>query len=346
MSTTQTLGASGATLLVLELACWLIMLLCLFNVTGKEVHGDASVGHAFTWFAAMAFAGLTWLWLGGLLLKTGTEGMLPAWAGGAAVVLFLVSGAAAAAAMFLLQEPARVWPVIVPVLIPPLLGFYVLALYQASLRPFFFAGTGGLAIWVAVLALTLAPWPALFLKLNRDRLRAGEDVKAAAAWKVQERARIRTENLAKLQAMTPDKPLMHWYELLDEDSGVRPEALEALRHVERRQADIEDMLAWGVLRAMMLVPDLDLKATSQLCEAARTFMLKHAKESRVRPKQDPREYAAGDYVEPSLAGVRWLIAHGCDCDEGVAAMQASVETFLDTPDRKAALNALAGLRRK
>src|SRR4029453_14845405 len=113
----------------------------------------------------------------------------------------LVSGAAAAAEMFLLQEPARVWPVIVPVLIPPLLGFYVLALYQASLRPFFFAGTGGFAIWVAVLALTLAPWPALFLKLNRDRLRAGEDVKAAAAWKVQERARIRTENLAKLQAM-------------------------------------------------------------------------------------------------------------------------------------------------
>jgi len=144
MSTTQTLGASGATLLVLELASWLIMLLCLFNVTGKEAHGDASVGHAFTWFAAMAFAGLTWLWLGGLLLKTGTEGMLPAWAGGAAVVLFLVSGAAAAAAMFLLQEPARVWPVTVPVLIPPLLGSMSWLCIKLRFAPFSSRGPAAL----------------------------------------------------------------------------------------------------------------------------------------------------------------------------------------------------------
>jgi hypothetical protein len=40
------------------------------------------------------------------------------------------------------------------------------------------------------------------------------------------------------------------------------------------------------------------------------------------------------------------MANGCDCDDAVAAMQASVESHLDTPDRKAALAALAALRRQ
>jgi hypothetical protein len=104
------------------------------------------------------------------------------------------------------------------------------------------------------------------------------------------------------------------------------------------------MLGWGVPRAMTLLPELDLKATPELCQAARDFLIKRAKETRVRPKQDPREYHSDD-VEKSLPGIRWLIANGCDCGDAVAAMQASVETFLDTPERQAALAALGALRR-
>jgi len=186
----------------------------------------------------------------------------------------------------------------------------------------------------------------LFQKLDSDRERRIENARGEDEWKTQERARKRTENMANLQAMTPDAPLMNWYGLLDEDSGVRPEALEALKHVERRQADIEEMLSYGIARAMMLLPDLDLSPTPQLCEAARTFMLASAKSSRVRPKQDPRPYVAGGDVEHSLPAIRWLQAHGCNCDEGIAALQASVESHQDTPDRKTALASLAGLREK
>ena len=146
--------------------------------------------------------------------------------------------------------------------------------------------------------------------------------------------------------MTPDTPVWDWLPFLDEDSGVQPEAFESVRHLKRRQSDLQDMLGGGVGRAMMLLPDLELKATPELCKSARNYLIRSAKESRVRPRQDPREYRAEGYVENSLAGIRWLIANGCDCDDAIVAMQASVETFIDTPDRKAALAALAALRRK
>jgi len=63
---------------------------------------------------------------------------------------------------------------------------------------------------------------------------------------------------------------------------------------------------------------------------------------------DPVRYTAdgGTYLERSLTGVRWLQSHGCDCEEGLAATQSSVETYLDSPDRQKALAAIAELRKK
>jgi len=340
----QTLGVAGGVLLFLTLSCWALLLLCLSSVVGKEVHGDAVVGQAMAWLVAMSLAALTWLWVGGLLLKAGTQGMMPF--AGIALALYLASGAAIAAALFLLQDTNRVWPVAVPTLIPPLLAVYVFALYRSSLRPKFVGSAASAVVWGTVVILSACVCPAAIARLYRNRAASITTPEARKVWAEQERERKRAENHPKLQAMTPDKPIWDWFAFLDEDSGVQPEALEAVRHLERRQSDIEDMLGWGVARAMMLLPDLDLKATPELCKAARNYLIKSAKESRVRPKQDPREYQAGGDVENSLAGIRWLIANGCDCDDAVAAMQASVETFIDTPDRRAALAALAALRRK
>jgi len=237
-----------------------------------------------------------------------------------------------------------VWPVTIPVLIPPILAFYVCALYQPSLHATFAESAASAAVWGTIGILSVPVCLSAVAQLNRDR--AWSTPEARKEWAEQERERKRAENLPKLQAMTSDTPVWDWFPFLDEDSGVQPEALESVRHLKRRQNDIEDMLGGGVGRAMMLLPDLDLKATPELCESARNYLVKSAKESRLRPKQDPREYRVGGFVENSRAGIRWLIANGCDCDDAIAAMQASVETFIDTPDRKAALAALAALRRK
>jgi len=347
MSTTMTsLGAGGITLLVLALVCWLLQTLILSDVAGKQVHGDAVVGQGIAWLWAMLFAGFTWLWLGGLLLKAGVEDRMPASANLPAAFLYLLSAAAVAAAFPLLQDPNRAWLVITPALLPPILAFYVFALYHPSWRSFFSAPNTSRAVWGVVLLLALAPLPAFYRHIVGDRAARIEGAKARDEWKVREGQRHRAENLEKLKTMTPEMPLTDWYPLLDEEGGVAAEALEALRHIERRQSDIEFLLSNGVLKAMMLLPQLDLKATPELCEAARTFMLQSAKSSRVRPKQDPREYRAGGDVEGSVDGIRWLQAHGCNCDEGIAALEASVRSHLDSPDRKAALASLAALREK
>lgn len=96
------------------------------------------------WLAGMGLAALTWLWIGGLLLKVGTQGMMPF--AGIALVLYLGSGAAIAAALFLLQECQPVWPLTIPVLIPPILEFYVFALYQPSLRATFAGSVANAAV--------------------------------------------------------------------------------------------------------------------------------------------------------------------------------------------------------
>jgi hypothetical protein len=339
----QTLGGAGGFLLFLTLGCWVLLMACLSSVVGKEVHGDAVVGQGMAWLAAMVLAGLTWLWIGGLLLKAGTEGMMPL--GGVALVFYLGSAAAVAAALLLLQDPRRMWPIAVPALIPPILAFYVFALYQPSLRARVAGSVPSAAIWGAVAILSALACQGAIAQLSRSRVAGIAGREARKQWAAQEQERKRAENLPKLQSMAPDAPLWDWLPLLQEDSGVHGEALEAVRRLERRQTDIRDMLGWGVPRAMTLLPELDLKATPELCQAARAYLIKSAKESRVRPKQDPREYRAGGEVENSLTGIRWLMANGCDCDDALAAMQASVETFLDTPDRKAALASLAALRR-
>jgi hypothetical protein len=137
---------------------------------------------------------------------------------------------------------------------------------------------------------------------------------------------------------------MNWYPLLDPGSGVQAEALDALRHDPSRQAQIEDMLTWGVQRAMTLLPDLDLQPTPALCQAAGTFLTKTATSSHLRKRDDPVPYTAQVAFHELLPGIRWLVSHGCNCDEGIRALDASARTYLDSPDRQQLLADLAALR--
>lgn len=337
----SSIGSGGIALLALTAICWLLFVTYLFGIAGHQAHGDAAMGQALGVFAAILFAGLTWLWLGGLLLKAGTEDRMPSWAALPVTVLFLFSGTAVAACFFLIQDPKRIWPAYIAAVLPPIIALYVLALYLMPVPPFF-----SVAVWSVVLILSLIPWPSLFRQMNADEARRAEHAVQQEARTAQERVFNRAENFAKLEALTPEAPLTDWFPLLDEKSGVRTEALEKLRHVERRQADVEEMLTWGIIGAMMLLPDLDLKARPELCDAAKAFMLKNAKESRVRPKQDPREYDPSHGVIDYLPGIRWLMANGCDCDEGIAALEASVASYIESPGRNKDIALLAELRQK
>jgi hypothetical protein len=333
----QNLGASGVALLSLALVCWLACLLFIFSVAGKQVHGDAALGQAYAFILGSVCAALTWLWLGGLLLKAGVEGVLPA--GGIVLLLYLASALAAAAAVFLVTDNSTgAWPASILVLLPALMMVYVFALYQPSLRPLFSSPRASVVMAGLVLLISAAPFPAAIPRLFGNRTN-----RAAVQQEID--AHTRDENLRKLQAMPADAPLWDWFDLLYEQSGVRAEAIEAVRHLDRRQSDMEEALGYDVPMAIRLIPDLDLQPTPRLCEAAGNYLRKTAKETRVRPKQDPREYG-GTWVAESLPALRWLMSHGCDCDATIAAMEASVSTFIDTPARNATLSQLAELRKQ
>jgi len=338
------MGASGLILFLLTTGCWLGMLIMLPAFLGVDAQGDASVGVAIGFLAACVLAGFTWLWIGGLLLIAGTRDLLPGWGNLAALVLGPGCAAAAAASLYLLSDPHIRWPVVIPVAAPVLLAGYACGLMQPSLRPIFSKAGIGMTVWMLALVIAIAPWPGVVAQLRGKALRRAENAKELAEWQIQETARNRTQNLEKLRAMQPGASIMDWYPLLDAESGVQTEALEALRHDPARQAQIEDMLGYGVHRAMTLLPDLDLQPTPALCQAAGKFFLKTATGSHLRKRDDPAPYSAQVSFHEFLPGIRWLTAHGCNCDEGIAALDESARTYLDSPERQQLLGNLAALR--
>jgi len=338
------MGFGGIVLLVLTLVCWGVSLFYLIVAWGPRETGDGVVGQGYVALVAMFFAALTWLWLGGLLLKTGKQGLIPQKTAVIAAVLYIVYGVGLAAGFFVMDSDPQSWRVFAPAAVAPILAFYVVALYQPSLRPAFSGTRATVAIWGAVLILTGPAWPPFIEKLMRDQLRKSERAQWQAEREVAERNR--PANLEKLAAMKPTEPLTNWYPLLDEASGVRPEAIEALRRLERRQADIEQMLSDGVIQAMDLLPYLDLKATPQLCTISRAFLVRVANDWRVRDPKFPTPYEAESYAVQVLPGIRWLVENGCDCNEGIVALEASVSTHTKSPARKYVLATLADLRAK
>lgn len=306
----------GIVVLVLTLLCWILLLVNLFSVAGKETRGDAGFGHAMSWIFAMLFTSLTWLFLGVLLLLSSNRGA-------ATALLYVASAPSAFASTYLVLDPSRGWLAVVPVLLPPLL----------ALRFRSVAGQGSVVAGVAILLLSLSPWPALVHSMGRKPPAVRSPVVDPA----------REASLVKLRAMKPSAPITDWYPFLEEKSGVREEALEALRHAPRRQSDIQEMLSYGIPMGMILVPQLDLKPTPELCEAAHGYLGKRAGEIRIEPPHDPVPYTSSGYVAESLPGIRWFQENGCDCTEGIHALESAVETHLDSPIRQKTLASLAEL---
>src|SRR5215472_17066705 len=128
------MGASVAILLVLASLCWLAMPINLFGVAGRQVSGDAAMGQGIGWVVTMVFTGLTWLWIGGLLLKAGTQDLLPRWQSTAAVFLYLAACLSAVAAIYLMVDTTQMWPAVCRVGLPPIVIGYVWALYRPGPR--------------------------------------------------------------------------------------------------------------------------------------------------------------------------------------------------------------------
>jgi hypothetical protein len=229
----------------------------------------------------------------------------------------------------------------VAVLLPLALGVYTLALYSSSARGLLARRGLWLSCAVVYLVLSAAPWVGYAWNSHSRSV----DLRVLKAMLDD---RKRQENLAKLGAMPQSTPLWNWQELLSRESGVRPEALEAVRNLDHRQTDLEQMLEWGIPNALALLPELDVKVTPQLCKAATAMLMQKAGYAAEHANSHPADYSTGGhvYVEESLPALHWLTANGCDCDSANAALQAAIAHYSATREQKAGGEALAALRRR
>jgi hypothetical protein len=334
---------SATVLLSLALLCWVLLIAVLFTVVGEEAIGDRDIFLGLRWAIAVLLLSVSWLCLGSLLLMAGGQGLLRGLVNPVAWVLTIAAGAATFATLWLAAHTEMRWP-LMSLAVPPLLAAYVLAIHRPSLQGAFASPGSHLAVWWAVAVLTI-PAGAAFALAKSARMRAWEvQGQQYAAAEAQETQRKLAENRERLKSMSPDAHLTQWYPLLEPGSGVRGEAIEALKKVARRQADIEEGLANGIPRTMQLVPELDLSPTPELCSAGKAFLEIAARRLRVDPS-DSGPYEEDATLVKSLTGVRWLQAHGCDCDEGVRALEEAARTHRDSRDRRDFLAELAAMRR-
>jgi hypothetical protein len=133
-----------------------------------------------------------------------------------------------------------------------------------------------------------------------------------------------------LERIGEDQPIRNLIPLLDGASGVADEAMKAFIKLNRRQDDLEEMLADPKLQnvAIQLVPQLDLAVTPRLRELVNAWCAGAAE--RTRPGGDDE---SGSFIFFALPALHWMQEHGADCKEGLSQLKSAAENGLG-PDRR------------
>jgi hypothetical protein len=326
---------------LLALLLWAALAATVFNLHSSDAAGN---GLAQVYAVVNTFA--LWLALLVLTIVAVARGGGAGWMKAGAMILCVASCAACIGALQLLTargDAAVKWPVIVPLLAPPLLIAYGAWALVPTAQQSISVTAAALAFGIPLLTLSLAPWPSVIERAQRiDRQRAANESKFAQQL-VAEREARRQEKLARMATFTDATPLWEWLGLIDRDSPVREEAIARTRALPRRQADAELMLARGATAPLLEAAAIDLQATPAFCASARTYLRERA--TNLRPSGDPVPYTAvAGRIEMFVPALDWLKAKGCDCGSEVAAIDDVVRAYPDSPERRQFLDRLARLR--
>jgi hypothetical protein len=128
------MSSNGLVLTILTALTWVVLALVLSTVIGGNGTGDIDIFLGMRWMLAGVLIFALWIWLGGLLLIAGGQGILPRWVVFAALILVPASAASAYGGLYLASELKAGWPMTIAMTVPPLIAAYSIALYQPSLR--------------------------------------------------------------------------------------------------------------------------------------------------------------------------------------------------------------------
>lgn len=283
--------------------------------------GEARVGEGWAILFALFFGTPLWLALGGLLLLACRKGLAPpAWAAASGILYPLAVIAIFIAAQTYLTWPGG-WSILVPALLPPLLALYgvwlrVPTLATGPMRLVPAVALGGVAL-LALAAIPLAyidpiGYPARLAEHERYwdaefmRLKA-ESLEKARRWE------------AGIDKLGPDSPLAAWLEYVNGSGASGPlhqQALAGARRVNRRQAEVVELLDNGQIRRLSELWQLELAVTPTLCMAYDRALY------RLAATDDPYEALVGEQLERQLPNIKFLLAAHCDLASGLGAAQA------------------------
>jgi len=301
---------------------------------------------------AQGYAGITvivlWLLLAILAFIAATGGEMPSIAKGLALVLVPASGAAAFVAIDLAASSAGTgpqWPLVIPTAGPLVIMAYAVWATVPAIRSAIPPNVAGAIAGGTLLVLSIAPWPLVKARGKEESERSARNAAAYEVERTRDEGEARQEALARYEKLTPASPLWLWMEFLEGDSALRSSAIGRIGAVPSRQADAEQMLGRGVRDLMYHLPYLSLTATPALCEGARGIA--RAASARFVP---PREGELGytlewHRVDLYLPSLEWLVENGCQLDAEIAAIEAGVRAYPDSPQRTSYLASLASLRR-
>jgi hypothetical protein len=244
------------------------------------------------------------------------KGIMPRSAAIAALLLIPASGFAAMTALELLATPElspRLWPIVIPGLVPPLVVAYCGWALIPALRAAVPAGLAAGVVWGTTLLVCAAVVPFV-----HSRRLATEQATAA-------RARY-DESLASLPA---DAPLWEWTRFLATRDETKASAvLERIRRLDRRQSDAELMLDRGDF-PLSYLGSFDLDPTPAVCDKARALLRRRvATLTPKRPGSTPYAKIA-DEVAGAVAAMDWLVGYDCPCDTESRAWEASANAYSD-----------------
>ena len=316
MSATKQMSAGAVVfagiLTVAALLFYALQIATLASLTGSDPAGNA-------YAQAYAAVELIFLWvlLGGLTLIAFFKGDMPR---PAAVFAFLLVPAAAIVSfqvLDLLTRPALapyLWPLIIPVAIPPLVVAYCFWALLPGLRAKIPATPASGVVWGLVFLLCAAIVPF-------DKVRNAADDRDAA---------VLAKYDADLGALPADAPLWDWAPFFDTRNETRlGEMLKHIATLDRRQADAELMLERGDF-PLRVIGRLDLTPTPALCAKARALLRsKVAPLVLAVPESKPFRAIAGD-VYDALTALKWLIGYDCDAAAEAKAWETMANGYKDT----------------
>lgn len=323
----------GAVLLLLTLFLWVGLVANLATMNGSDPAGRG-MATAYGLFTIVAL----YVMLAVLLCFAAWNGAMVGSSRLMAFLLHPLSGAACVAALYLMEDRATRWPLVIPAVAPLLLIVIAVWTFFPALR------NANAGVWLVLVIVSLAPWNAV---MERQAHR-GERQRAAQARvaerQLREEEQRRAENLARFRGLTNESPLWDWIDFAAKDHELREQALERIRLLPRRQADAELMLRRGQSSPLVELPNLDLQPTPALCHAAREYLLDHARSMRPTVQTPPPFHLVAYRFEVYLPGIRWLAKNGCDCGGVVKALEGTVTAYPPSRDREEFLLRLAGVR--